>query len=151
MDDNKEKIAETTGDSENTENPAVHAAPSSLSDLVAKAAQVAESPDTFQVSAGGVTLECTRVHRGEKFEYIEAVQRCSNVHEILTGSFECLKQLLYQHCPILQEYAMQHPGDYEPWDVVDTLFDDAEISNLYNDFADKAGISAFFLANVKNG
>ena len=151
MDDNKEKIAATTIVAENAENPAVHVSPSSLSDLVAKAAQVAESPETFLVSAGGVTLECTRVSRGEKFEYLEACQRCTNVHEVLTGSFEFLKQLLYQHCQILQEYAMQHPGDYEPWDVVDTLFDDTEISNLYNDFADKAGISAFFMANVKNG
>lgn len=151
MDANLKKVDETTAGAENAESPAVHASPSGLSDLVAKAAQVAESPETFLVSAGGVTLECTKVSRGEKFEYIEACQRCTNVHDVLTGSFEFLKQLLYQHCPILQEYAMQHPGDYEPWDVIDTLFDDAEISHLYNDFSDKAGISAFFMANVKNG
>lgn len=118
-----------------------------LDQLIKKAKGLENRPETVVIDIGETKLEMNNLTDDEVLGYAEELTGMANEgNDSVVDEMKKLKEILYVHCPILQEYAGQVKNESraEPWDVFDELFDAADKIMLRQEFYSKTGISRVF-------
>jgi hypothetical protein len=126
-----------------------------LDQLMKKAKGLEDRAETITIDTGDVVLEMKNLTADEVLNFSEELTKMANDgNDSIVDEMKKLKEIIYLHCPILQEFAGTVKNEHraEPWDVFDELFDAADKIAIRNEFYGKTGISKLFeRVSEKNG
>lgn len=97
----------------------------------------------------GGTIRVKKMRLSDMLDFLDSVNENITARE----AYECNKEIVYKHCPVLQRKELQEGEDIvEPYDVVDLVFGEnaQAVADLAEQILDLYGLGEDLVNDIKN-